>query len=431
MVGPAFPWGKGGEIWADLVRERTKGRINIKMYPGAALVGGDQTREFTAVRQGAIDLAIGSTINWSPQIKELNLYSMPFLALDHAGIDALTTGEVGKEMFALVEKAGVVPLAWGENGFREVTNSKREIRKPDDMKGLKFRVVGSPIFNDTFTALGANPTQMSWADAQPALASGAVDGQENPLHIFTAAKLNTVGQKHVTLWGYLADPLIFVVNKEVWDSWTPEDREIVRQAAIDAGKQEIALARKGLTGDRRRDVQGGRRARRHRDAPDAGREGRLRQGDAPGLREVDADGRAGPRQEGRGRRRRAQEVTPRPPSDGAGRGAVGPGRGDWPSRHVRRRPRRRRGPAADRHRSRGGHRRDRHGAGVPHHLRQRAGALFHQRVVRVHRGVLGLPAGRDDARRRVGGVRAQPPHPDGVLRRQARPRRPARGSRCW
>jgi tripartite ATP-independent transporter DctP family solute receptor len=247
VVGPAFPWGKGGEIWADLVRERTQGRINIKMYPGASLVNGDQTREFTAVRQGAIDLAIGSTINWSPQIKEFNLFSMPFLAQDHAGLDALTQGDIGKEMFALVEKAGVVPLAWGENGFREVTNSKREIRKPEDMKGLKFRVVGSPIFNDTFSALGANPTQMSWADAQPALASGAVDGQENPLHIFTAAKLNTVGQKNVTVWGYLADPLLFVVNKEVWESWTPADRQIVRQAAIDAGKQEIAIARKGLT----------------------------------------------------------------------------------------------------------------------------------------------------------------------------------------
>jgi tripartite ATP-independent transporter DctP family solute receptor len=247
VIGPAFPWGKGGEIWADLVRERTQGRINIKMYPGAALVNGDQTREFTAVRQGAIDLAIGSTINWSPQIKEFNLFSMPFLAQDHAGLDALTQGDIGKEMFGLVEKAGVVPLAWGENGFREVTNSKREIRKPDDMKGLKFRVVGSPIFNDTFSALGANPTQMSWADAQPALASGAVDGQENPLHIFTASKLNTVGQKYVTLWGYLADPLLFVVNKEVWESWTPADRAIVKQAAIDAGKQEIAIARKGLS----------------------------------------------------------------------------------------------------------------------------------------------------------------------------------------
>jgi TRAP-type transport system periplasmic protein len=246
VVGTAFPWGKGGEIWGNLVRERTQGRINIKLYPGVSLVAGDQTREFTAIRQGVIDLAIGSTINWSPQVKELNLFSLPFLMPDYAAIDALTQGEVGKDFFKILEKNGVVPLAWGENGYREVTNSKRPIRTPDDMKGLKFRVVGSPIFNETFTALGANPTQMSWADAQPALASGAVDGQENPLTIFTAAKLHTVGQKNVTLWGYVADPLIFVVNKEVWASWTPEDQKIVREAAVEAGKQVIQMARKGL-----------------------------------------------------------------------------------------------------------------------------------------------------------------------------------------
>jgi hypothetical protein len=78
------------------------------------------------------------------------------------------------------------------------------------------------------------------------MASKAVDGQENPLSVFQAAKLQSVGQKHVTLWGYMNDPLIFVVNKDVWASWTPEDREIVRQAAIDAGREEIAIARKGL-----------------------------------------------------------------------------------------------------------------------------------------------------------------------------------------
>ncbi len=248
VVGTAFPWGKAGERWGDLVRQRTNGRINIKMYPGTSLVAGDQTREFTAIRQGVIDLAIGSTINWSPQIKELNLFSLPFLMPDYAAIDALTQGEVGKDIFKRLERAGVVPLAWGENGFREVTNSKRALRKPEDFKGLKFRVVGSPLFLDTFTALGANPTQMSWADAQPALASGAVDGQENPLTIFTAAKLHTVGQKNVTLWGYVADPLIFVVNKEVWEHWTPEDRKIVRQAAIEAGKYCVDLAREGMTG---------------------------------------------------------------------------------------------------------------------------------------------------------------------------------------
>ncbi|UOD49222.1 DctP family TRAP transporter solute-binding subunit [Orrella daihaiensis] len=244
VVGTAFPWGQGGQIWADLVRERTNGRINIKLYPGVSLVNGDQTREFSAVRQGVIDMAIGSTINWSPQIKELNVFSLPFLATTWAQTDAMTGGEVGKQIFDIIEKRGAIPLAWGENGFRQLTNSKRIVSSPADMKGMKIRVVGSPLFIDAFTALGANPTQMSWADAQPALASGAVDGQENPLSIFVAAKMDKLGQKYITEWNYMNDPLVFVVNKDVWNSWTAADRDIVRQAAQDAAKQQIALARK-------------------------------------------------------------------------------------------------------------------------------------------------------------------------------------------
>ena len=246
VLGTAFPWGQGGQLWADKVRERTNGRINIKLYPGTSLVQGDQTREFSAIRQGVIDMAVGSTINWSPQVKALNLFSLPFLFPDFAAVDAVTQGAPGQEIFKILDKAGVQPLAWGENGYREISNSKHAITQPADLKGLKLRVVGSPLFMDTFTALGANPTQLSWADAQPAMASKAVDGQENPLSVFQAAKLQSVGQKHVTLWGYMNDPLIFVVNKDVWASWTPEDREIVRQAAIDAGREEIAIARKGL-----------------------------------------------------------------------------------------------------------------------------------------------------------------------------------------
>lgn len=246
VLGTAFPWGKGGELWANKVRERTQGRINIKLYPGVSLIQGDQTREFSALRQGVIDMAVGSTINWSPQVKQLNLFSLPFLMPDYAAVDALTQGEVGKSIFQTLDKAGVVPLAWGENGYREISNSKKAIKTPEDLKGLKIRVVGSPLFLDTFTALGANPTQMSWADAQPAMASGAVDGQENPMAVYMAAKLHTVAQKHVTMWGYINDPLVFVVNKDIWNSWTPADREIVKQAAIDAGKEEIAIARKGM-----------------------------------------------------------------------------------------------------------------------------------------------------------------------------------------
>jgi TRAP-type C4-dicarboxylate transport system substrate-binding protein len=166
---------------------------------------------------------------------------------DYKAIDALTGGEVGKQIFKILESKDTVPLAWGENGFRELSNSKKSIRKPEDLKGLKIRVVGSPLFLDTFTALGANPTTMSWADAVPALSSGAVDGQENPLTIFTVAKLHAAAnQKYLTIWGYVADPLIFVVNKDVWKSWTPEDQKAVRAAAVQAAKENIDLARKGL-----------------------------------------------------------------------------------------------------------------------------------------------------------------------------------------
>lgn len=249
VLGSPFPWGEAAQKWAELVEQRTDGRIHLKVYPNAQLVAGDQTKEFTAMRQGIIDMAVGSTINWSPQVKELNLFSLPFLMPDYAAIDALTQGPAGEQIFKAIKRQGIEPLAWSENGFREVTNSKHAIKTPADMDGLKMRVVGSPLYNDTFTALGANPTQMSWADAKPALTTGAVDGQENPLTVYDVAKMETVGQKYITLWHYVADPLIFASNERVWKSFTPEDQKILKQAAVDAGAYGIKLARKGMTKD--------------------------------------------------------------------------------------------------------------------------------------------------------------------------------------
>lgn len=246
-VNNAFPLGRGAETWARLVNERTQGRITVKWYPGSSLVGGETTREFTALRQGTLDFNVASVINWAPHVKELNLFLLPFLVPDEKAFDTLIHGQVGKDLFALIEKRGVVPLAFGENGAREISNSKHEIRKPEDLKGLKFRVVGSPIFNDIYTALGANPTQMTFADAQPALQSGAVDGQENPIALFVGAKMSALNQKFLTKWNYVDDPLVFAVSRKAWNSWTPADREIVRQAAIEAARAEIADTRKGVS----------------------------------------------------------------------------------------------------------------------------------------------------------------------------------------
>lgn len=247
VLSDAFPWGQAATKWAELVGERSEGRIILKVYPNAQLVSGDQTREFSAMRSGLIDMAVASTINWSPQVPELNLFSLPFLMPDEAAIDAITQGSAGEKIFNAIDKKGVVPLAWGENGFRELSNSQKQIDGPEDLKGLKVRVVGSPLFLDTFNTLGANPTQMSWADAQPALTTGAIDGQENPLSVFDVARVDQVGQKYLTQWHYMADPLIFGVNKRVWKSLSAEDRELLQQAAIDAGAWEIEKSRRELS----------------------------------------------------------------------------------------------------------------------------------------------------------------------------------------
>ncbi|GED21123.1 DctP family TRAP transporter solute-binding subunit [Halomonas halmophila] len=247
VLSDAFPWGQAAEKWADLVEERSDGELTLRVYPNAQLVSGDQTQEFSAMRSGLIDLAVGSTINWSPQVPALNLFSLPFLLPDTQAVDAVTGGKAGEMIFSAIEDKGVIPLAWGENGFRQLSNSSVAIDEPADLEGLKIRVVGSPLFQDTFSALGANPTQMSWADAKPALTTGAVDGQENPLSVFDVARIDQVGQTHLTLWNYMNDPLVFAANRQVWGSLSESQQQMLRETAVEAGAWEIAKTREEET----------------------------------------------------------------------------------------------------------------------------------------------------------------------------------------
>ncbi len=248
VVGPKGPWGESAVKFADLVRERTGGKINIKCYFAGQLFAGMQTNEFLITRQAIADFAVGSTINWSPTIKELNLFSLPFFFPDYKHLDAVKAGEPGKKIFKIIEERGVVGLGWGENGFRELTNSKRPVRKPEDLEGLKVRVVGSPIFIDIFRALGANPMSINWAEALTAFQQGTVDGQENPIiSVITPYKLWEF-HKNITIWHYTIDPLILGVSKQTWDSFDPKDRDIVAKAAQEAMAWDIKEARKGLEG---------------------------------------------------------------------------------------------------------------------------------------------------------------------------------------
>ncbi|MBX9751565.1 MAG: TRAP transporter substrate-binding protein DctP [Roseococcus sp.] len=241
-----IPFAEGAFQWAELVTQRSNGRINVRVYPGSQLVGGDQTRELLAMRQGIIDFAVFSTINIAPQVREAGIFQLPFLMPDHRAFDALINGEVGRDLVGIMDRRDITALAFGENGFREISNSKRAIHAPADLRGLKIRFAAGAIFNDIYNGLGANPLQMSFADLQPALSTGAVDGQENPVNLFLAFRMDTLAQRHMTIWNYVNDALIFGLSKSVMASFTPADQELVRECAREAARNNIALARQGL-----------------------------------------------------------------------------------------------------------------------------------------------------------------------------------------
>jgi len=238
-------WGRAGKRFADAVRYQTRGRIRIKAHFNGELFKGKQTAEFQLLQDGMADFAIGSTINWSPQVNELNLFAMPFLFSSFSELDAVEQGGPGGRVFAAIRRRNVVPLAWGENGFREITNARRPIRRPEDLHGLRMRVVGVPILLETWQALGADLVRLNWDEAQVAFRNGTVDGQENPLSLVIPYRLFVV-HKYITLWHYAIDPLLLAASAGTWASLSTEDREIAQRVAIDVMSEQKKEARDGL-----------------------------------------------------------------------------------------------------------------------------------------------------------------------------------------
>ena len=248
-VGPTFYWGMGAVKFAELAKQKTNGKINIKPYFGSALLKGAQLKSAQLVANGVIDCAYESTINISPVITECNVFSLPFFINTFENLDSMENGATGKAVFEAMEAKGLKPLGWAENGFRQVTNSKRAIRRPEDVKGMRLRVVGSPIFIDIFRQLGADPVNMNWGDAVTAFQQGVVDGQENPVGVLVPVQIYQYHQ-YATFWNYLVDPLIIYWNKKEWDAFPKDIQKAVHEAAIESGRFEIALCRAGLDGDK-------------------------------------------------------------------------------------------------------------------------------------------------------------------------------------
>ncbi|MBP8612890.1 MAG: DctP family TRAP transporter solute-binding subunit [Candidatus Atribacteria bacterium] len=246
-VGPAYVWGMGAQKWADLIKEKTNGKINVKPYFGSSLLQGKQTNWIQAVADGSIDCAVDSTLNASSTLTSLNLFSLPFFINTLDNVDKIENGESGKKLISDMTNLGITFLAWGENGFRQITNSKRPISTPADMKGLKFRVVGTPLLIDTFHALGADATSMNWGDAVTAFQQGAVDGQENPYQVCLAVKIWDY-HKYMTNWDYMIDPLVFVFSTQTWNTFPDDIKKAITDAAVEAAAWEKAMARRGLDG---------------------------------------------------------------------------------------------------------------------------------------------------------------------------------------
>jgi TRAP-type C4-dicarboxylate transport system substrate-binding protein len=245
VINQETTWGRAANRFADILKYRTKGRISITNYFEGKLFAGKQTTEFLLLQQGDADFAMGSTINGSVQVKELNLFALPFMFPTYQALDAVQAGEPGRRLFRHIDQKGVIPIAWGENGYRELTNSRRAIRRPEDLSGLKIRVVGAPIFLDTLRALGADPVSLDWnTQALPALRKGTVDGQENPIHLIIPYDIWQF-HKHVTLWRYAIDPVILAGSGKTWARLSSEDRSLMRKVGEEIMAVQKREAREG------------------------------------------------------------------------------------------------------------------------------------------------------------------------------------------
>ena len=224
-------YGVAAEKWQEVVEAETDGRYVFRHFPSSGLGGEREVIE--GVQLGTVEATIVSSGTLSNFVPETGVFDIPFLFRDLAHARAVLDGPIGQEILAKFDDVGLVALAWGEQGFRHITNNRNAIAGPADVAGLKLRTMENPTHITAFEALGAAPTPMAWPEVIGALQQGTIDGQENPLSVITSAKLSEV-QKYLTLSGHVYSPAMLLVSKQLWDGMSEEDQEIFRNAASEA-----------------------------------------------------------------------------------------------------------------------------------------------------------------------------------------------------
>ena len=225
------------DTFAKEVEKRTNGRYKIQTFYNGSL--GGERESIEAVQLGTHELTFTSTGPIPNFVPETKILDVPFLFRDKAHARAVLDGPIGQEMLTKFDAKGMKGLAWAENGFRNMTNSKRDIKEPADVKGLKMRTMENPVHITAYKALGIITTPMAFPEVFTALQQGTVDGQENPLPVITSAKFDQV-QKHLSLTGHVYSPCILVMNKASYDKLSADDKKAFAEAATEAVKANRA-----------------------------------------------------------------------------------------------------------------------------------------------------------------------------------------------
>ena len=216
------------DTFAKEVAARTGGRYKVETFYNGSL--GGERESIEAAQLGTQELAFSSTGPVPNFVPDAKILDVPFLFRDKAHARAVLDGPIGQELLGKFDAKGFKALAWAENGFRHMTNSKRGVKSPDDLKGLKMRTMENPVHIAAYKGLGIITTPMAFPEVFTALQQGTVDGQENPLPVIMSAKFSQV-QKHLSLTGHVYSPCIFLMNKASFDKLSAADKTAFLEAA--------------------------------------------------------------------------------------------------------------------------------------------------------------------------------------------------------
>jgi len=232
-LAPTSHYGVAADKWQEIVEAKSEGSFKFRQFPSSGLGGEREVVE--GVQLGTVEATIVSSGTLSNFVPDTGIFDIPFLFRDLSHARAVLDGPIGQDILAKFDDVGMVAVAWGEQGFRHITNNRNGINKPADVAGLKIRTMENPIHITAFETLGAAPTPMAWPEVIGALQQGTIDGQENPLSVITSAKLYEV-QKYLALSGHVYSPAMLLVSKQLWESLSDEEKQIFQDGAKEAVK---------------------------------------------------------------------------------------------------------------------------------------------------------------------------------------------------